>query len=161
MNGVSFQNAGTGVGVSNEFGAVIGINGLLGADAGQDALAPTGEAGEEVRFNKAFGNDQIRPLCPLVQPERAAGGQRSQMEHFFVAVGPVDLDTLTGDDLSTEFFGQFLRRGIPVGAGGNENHDLCVGRACADGAQHRRYDQLAGHGTGVVTGDQQNPGLTS
>ena len=54
MDGVVFQHAGVGIRAGNGLVAVVFVDGLLGADARQDALAAAGEAGEEVWLNKAF-----------------------------------------------------------------------------------------------------------
>ena len=51
------------------------IDGLLGADARKDALAAAAEAGEEVRLNKALGNDEVTFQRQTVDAESRAGGQ--------------------------------------------------------------------------------------
>ena len=41
-------------------------------------------------------------------------------------------------------------------AGGDQNGDPSIGISPTDRGQHRRYKDLAGYGTGVVTGDEDD-----
>ena len=59
MDGVVLQHACVGIRAGNGLVAVVFVDGLLGADARQDALAAAGEAGEEVWLNKAFSHQQV------------------------------------------------------------------------------------------------------
>ena len=64
MDGVVLQHAGVGIRAGNGLVAVVFVDGLLGADARQDALAAAGEAGEEVWLNKALSHQQDHPAHP-------------------------------------------------------------------------------------------------
>ena len=68
----------------------------------------------------------------------------------------MDDDLLLGHDVGAELVDQLLLGGLTVAAGGDEDSDVGVGVALADLRQHLGHDDLAGHGTGVVAGDDDN-----
>ena len=74
MDGVVFQHAGVGIRAGNGLVAVVFVDGLLGADARQDALAAAGEAGEEVWLNKASVTSRSHSAASLLTLKSAPEG---------------------------------------------------------------------------------------
>ena len=94
MDGVVLQHAGVGIRAGNGLVAVVFVDGLLGADARQDALAAAGEAGEEVWLNKAFSHQQVTFSGQLVDVEVRTGGQNAHVDELIRVKCVVDGDFL-------------------------------------------------------------------
>ena len=111
--------------------AVVFVDGLLGADARQDALAAAGEAGEEVGLNEALGHQQVGLGGHLVDDQLGAGGKHADL-HVARGVPAVVADELfLVGDLLAHLVHQLLVGGGAVEAGGDEEGDVDVGIAFA------------------------------
>lgn len=156
MDGVVLQHAGVGIRAGNGLVAVVFVDGLLGADAGQDALAAAGEAGEEVWLNKALSHQQVTFSGQLVDVEVCTGGQHAHVDELIRVKCVVDGDFLMIHDGIAKHAALLFLGGGAVQAGGNQDGDIGVRVALADLIQQDGQGDLAGDGAGVVTGDQHN-----
>ena len=82
---VAFENTRSRVRAVDEFRAVVAHHGLAVADPWQHTLAPAGKAREEMRFNEAFRNEQVRVRCDLVDNAVRTGRQHPDL-HIRVCV---------------------------------------------------------------------------
>ena len=156
MDRVAVYNAGAGAGIGDELAVVVVDNGLAGGNAGENALAAAREAGEEVRFDKAFCHEQVGFRGKAVDDQITAGGELADIREILRIVAVMNNDLLLLHDLRAELVDQFFLRGAAVAAGGDQDGDIGVGTAFADLRQHRRNDHLARNRTSVVTGDQDH-----
>ena len=156
MDGVVLQHAGGGVGAGDGLVGVVLVDGGGVADAGQDALAPAREPGEEVRLDEALGDQQVAVQRQLVDPQLGAGGQAADILEVVVLKGFVDGDLLVVDDLVAEHPALLLLGGGAVQPGGDQDGDVGVGAAGADLLQQNGQGELAGHRAGVVAGDDHH-----
>ena len=156
MDGVVLQHAGVGIRAGNGLVAVVFVDGLLGADARQDALAAAGEAGEEVWLNKALSHQQVTFSGQLVDVEVCTGGQHAHVDELIRVKCVVDGDFLMIHDGIAKHAALLFLGGGAVQAGGNQDGDIGVRVALADLIQQDGQGDLAGDGAGVVTGDQHN-----
>ena len=156
MDGVAVDDAGAGAGAGDELAVVVIDNGLAGGDAGQNALAAAGEAGEEMGLDEALGHQQVGLGRQAVDDQVAAGGELAQVGQILGIVAVVDDDLLVGDDLGAELVDQLFLGGLPVAAGGDQDGDIRVGAALTDLSEHLGNDAFAGHGAGVVAGDEDD-----
>ena len=154
VDGVALQHAGDRVGIGDGLVAVVLVDGGGVADAGQDALAPAGEAGEEVRLDEALADQQVAVHGDLVAEELGAAGQVAHLDEVVRLKGVVHGDLLVVHDGVAEHAPLLLLGGGPVQAGGDEDGDVRVRVAGADLRQQDGQGQLAGHSAGVVAGDQ-------
>ena len=122
----------------------------------QHTFSPARKTGKEMRFDKTFAHQQVRFGSPAVYPQRSAGGQCAQHYHVGVISAVMHLDTLCAHKFPAKLFLQFGLRCAAMAAGGDEDRDICIRAALADGVQHRRNDHFAGNGPGVVAGKKHN-----
>jgi hypothetical protein len=158
VHGVAVQNAGAGEVAVYEAAAVVAQNGDLVADAGQNALAAAGEAGEEVGLDKALGYKQIGLGRHAVDYARRAGGQDAHL-HVALGIAAVVDDYLHLIHYLPAQLGLKLRSGGgAVEAGGHQQCDGNIGRALAQLGEHVRQYVPAGYRAGVV-GNYYRAGL--
>ena len=156
VDGVVLQHAGVGIGAGDGFVAVVLVDGLLRADAGQDALAAARETGEEMGLDEALGHQQVTVHSQLVDVEIRPRGQHAQMDELCGIKGVVDGDLLVIHNGVAEHPTLLLLRGGAVQTGGDQDGDVGVRVALPDLIQQDRKGDLAGHGPGVVAGDQND-----
>ena len=144
-----------GVGTVNQRGAVVGVYGLCGTDAGQYAFSSAGKSGKEMRLDKPFRDQKIRLGCQGVDSQRRAGGQNTQINGGTL-LAVMDYDMFPAADFRAKFPDQLLPGSAAVASGGNENGDLRLRISAPDLGQHLRDDCLAWHRAGVVTCQQYN-----
>ena len=156
MDGVVFQHAGVGVGAGNGLVGVVLVDGLLGADARQDALPAPGEARKEVGINETLGNEQVAFRGQLVHVEIRSGGESADVGELGGVKGVVDGDFLVVHDGIAKHPPLFFLGGGTMEARGDEDGDVRIRIAGADLLQQDGQGQLAGHGPGVVAGDQND-----
>ena len=75
VNRVVIKNTGTGIWAVNEFGTVVAHNGHGITDARKNTFTSAGKAGEEVSFDKTFGNKEGCFQCKLINNTIRAGWQ--------------------------------------------------------------------------------------
>ena len=118
VKGVALQNARAGIGRSDERAAVVAQHRRLIADAGQDALPPAGETGEEVRLNETLRNEQVGVHRRPVDDQRCAGGQNADLNIGFRVKGVVNDDFLGTRNFLPQLCFQLGGRCEPVETGG-------------------------------------------
>ena len=130
VNGILFQAPAVGVGTVNQRGAVVGVYGLCGTDAGQYAFSSAGKSGKEMRLDKPFRDQKIRLGCQGVDSQRRAGGQNTQINGGTL-LAVMDYDMFPAADFRAKFPDQLLPGSAAVASGGNENGDLRLRRIWA------------------------------
>ena len=109
-----------------------------------------------MRLDEALGHQQIGLGGQTVDDQLAAGGEPAEADEVRGVVAVVDDDLLVGDDLGAELVDELFFCGFAVAAGGDEDGDVCVGIALADLREHLGDDAFAGHGAGVIAGDEDD-----
>ena len=156
VNGIVLQHPRVGTGVRHGLVAVVFVDRPFGTNAGQDALASPGKTREEMGLHKAFRHQQVAFGGQPVHLKHRAGGQSTQLDKLLRGEGVVDGDLLMIDDLVAEHAALFLLRGGTVQTGGDENGNVRVGIARANFLQQQGQGDLAGHGPGMVAGNDDD-----
>ena len=84
---------------AREQGAVVPQDCPPGTDTGKDTLSSPGEAGEEVRLNKALCQQKLRFGGNSVYTHGSAGGKCPQIDHIFGVVAVMDNNVLVVENL--------------------------------------------------------------
>ena len=129
---------------------MVAKHGDLIADTGQHTLSAAGEAGEEVRLDKAFSYEQLSLYGHLVNYAGGAGRKDADL-HIAVGVAAVVHDDLAVVvQLLAHFEDKLFLGAGAVEAGGNQQGNIDVGVTGLQLGVHVGQNVAAGHGTGVV-----------
>ena len=153
--GLPSRQPARGAGVGDELGAVVRQNGLASGDAGQDALAAAGKACKEMGLDKAIRDQQVGIQRVPVEPQRAARGQDAEVAQAGAGLAVVNDDPFRIANPVAKLGAQFAVAGGPVATGGDQNRDADSGVAATQPCQQKRQGDVAGHGAGVVAGDDR------
>ena len=123
------------------------------ADAGQDALAPAGEAREEVGFDEPLRYEQVGVHRRPVDDQGRAGGQDADLDVGIRVKGIVNDDFLGTRNFLPQLGFQLGGGGEPVETGGYQQRHLNFRIALAQLRQHGGQDIPAGYRAGVVGND--------
>ena len=153
VNGVAVEDAGAGIRAVDELGTVVAEHRHLIGHAGQHTLAAAGEAGKEMRLDKALRYQQLRLDCKPVNDQRRAGGQDADLNiRVLIAAVVHDYPALV-HYLPAELCFQLLSRGQTVKARGDKQRDLYIWAARSQLTQHIGDDIPARHRARVVGND--------
>lgn len=153
VNRIAVQNAGPRLRVHNELGTVIRQNRPAGSDSGKHAFAAAGKAGKKMRFDKTFGNQQVRFRRQPADDQVSAGRQFSQMHQLRIVSGVMHRNFLTFHNLRAELFNQLRLRRRTVETGRNQNRNINAGIPPAQPFQNLRHDDPARNGARVIAAD--------
>lgn len=98
----------------DKFRAMVGQDCDLAGNARQDGFTAARHAGEEMRFNEAFGNEQVCIGRELVDAAVATGRQGADADHVFVVAADMDDEFFMFGDFLAVFSDQFFFRRRPV-----------------------------------------------
>ena len=132
---------------------MVGKNRNLAGNTGENRLSAARHACKEVRLDKPFRNEQIRIDCPFVEQTFAARRQGADADHILVDTAPVDNDVFFRNDFFTVFGNQFIMSCRPVHTGRYEDRNLNIRISLAQFCQELRHNNMAGHGTRMVAGN--------
>ena len=107
-------------------------------------------------FNESLCQKQVRFHRQTVDQQLAAGGQRTDGHQVGSVIAIMHNDLLICHDLRAEFICQFLQGCLSVASGGNEDRDLRLRISPPNLRQHRWQNNLAGHRSCVVTGNDHH-----
>ena len=156
VNGIAFQNAGPGLLMRDMARAVVLQHGGTAGNTRQNSLSATGKARKKVRFNKPLRHQQIRLHRQAVHDAAAPGGKLPNIRQVFGVVAVMNNDLLPPAHFLTELV-QLLRLcHAAVAARRHQNGDVRLRGAPADFFKQQRKGDLAGHGTGMVAGNNDN-----
>ena len=155
VDGVAVQDAGSCAGVGDEPAAMVGADRQGPRDAGQHALAPAGEPGEEMGFDEPLGQKQVGVEREGVEPERAAGGQGAEMTELRGVLAVVHDEAFGGDEGVAELAPHFIGRRGAMAAGGDEEGDVDRGVAPPEAFEEAGKGDPARNGPRVVAGDDR------
>ena len=161
VDGVPLEDPGPRPGVGDELRAVVREDGLARGDAGQDRLAPAGEAREEVRFDESLGEQQVRLEREAVQAQAPAGGEDAGVDERGLVGRVVQDDPLARDDLLAELLDELLAARRAVARAAASGGELLESRR-ADRRVERAGDlgvRIGGGGGEGRLEDAEEPGV--
>ena len=153
MDGVSLQNPCAGLGAVDEFRAMVCQNRDLAGNARQDGFTAARHAGEEMRFNKTFRNEQVSISCHLVDAAVPTRWQRADADHVFVVAADMDDEFFMFRNFLAVFINQFFLRRSPVHARCDEDSNIDIRVPFAQFCQELRHDDVARYRAGMVAGN--------
>ena len=116
----------------------------------QHALAPTGEACEEMGLNKPFGHQKVGLHGQPVKHKTPTRGELPHVNQVGIVVAVVDHYFLVLYYIVSELLLQLLPGGGPVQAGGYEDCYVGPWVLKADFGQDLGHDDPAWHGPGMI-----------
>ena len=153
MDGVALEDTRAGVGAVDEFRAVVGQDRDLAGDTRQDGFTAARHAGEEMRFNKAFGNEQVRISGYFVDTAVTTRGQSTNADHVFVVAADMDDEFFMFRNFFAILVDQFFLRRSPVHARSDEDGNVDIRVPLAQFCQELGHDDVARYRAGMVTGN--------
>ena len=106
-----------------------------------------------MRFNEAFGNEQVCIGCDLVDAAVATGRQGADADHVFVVAADMDDEFFMFGDFLAVFSDQFFFRRRPVHTRCDEDGNVDIRVPFAQFCQELRHDDMARYRAGMVTGN--------
>ena len=109
-----------------------------------------------MRFDKAFGYKQVGIDGNRVDLAIATRGELAEVDQLFTLVTIVDVDVDRVDDVLSELVDKLLLGRSSVATRCNQNGDFSIRATLPYLTKHRWNYNLARHGTGVVTCNDDN-----